>query len=168
MTSSASTSVKSTLREFMVMGATELFAAYAVPCTLREGRPSDVGERCGILGFTGATLCGSVIIAATSDAIASSNPLGDGPSNSWVGELTNQLVGRFKNFLLKQSVDIAISIPVVLTAVQIVPVPVHSIEPIPLNVGTGMLTIWVEYEGTPVFRDPTQEISVVEGEVLLF
>ena len=168
MTAYPSMSVKDTLRELMATAATELFAAYQVPCKLVEGQSQPDAQRCGILGFTGTTLCGSVVIAATSDAIASSNPVGDGPSSSWVGELTNQLVGRFKNLLLKLTVDITMSIPVVLTAVQIVPVTQRSIEPIQLSVGTGTLTIWVEYEGMLVFRDPTQQITILEGDVMMF
>ncbi len=160
--------IKETLHDLMWTAASELFEAYGVPCERFESFPPADARYCGILGFTGSSLCGSVVIAATSEAVASSNPLHDGATPAWVGELTNQLVGRFKNLLLKLSVDVAISIPVVLTAVRIVPVTQRSIEPLQLNVGAGTLTIWVEYDGTPVFRDPTQRITIVEGDVMLF
>lgn len=168
MSVATSASVPAVLRDLMAKSAADLFAAYEVRCESVDERPESHTQRCSILGFTGDTLCGSVVIAATSEAVASSNPIQDGPSAAWLGELANQLVGRFKNLLLKLRVEIMMSIPVVLNAVKIEPVPQQSIAPIHLLVGTGSMTIWVEYEGTPVFRDASQQIGIVEGEVMMF
>src|SRR5512138_1949697 len=111
------------LREILACKALELFTDYGVTATPIGSHPG--GERllCGILGFTGDDLCGSVVISATATAIADSNPIRDGATRAWTAELTNQVVGRFKNALLRCGVEIAMSIPVVLTAVQLTPLP---------------------------------------------
>src|SRR5262249_54890732 len=119
----AMTTLHEMLRELLSNKASELFADYGVPCTAIDIPPSGDPQLCGILGFTGDRLCGSVVLSATHDAVSSSNPIGDGATRGWVAELTNQLVGRFKNALLRHGLEVAMSIPVVLTATQLMPLP---------------------------------------------
>jgi hypothetical protein len=151
--------------------AHELFADYGVACETVAAIPDSPRELCGILGFTGGQVCGSVVVSATPEAIASSNPIGDGATRSWVAELTNQIVGRFKNTLLRCGVDLVMSIPVVLTASQLTPLPQAVVAPTRFAVGTGFLTLWLEIEVDPdlVLGEPNAELLIAaEGETLLF
>jgi len=160
-----------TLRDILAVKAGELFADYGVSCSA-DAAPVETGQLlCGILGFTGDHLCGSVVISATPEAIADSNPIHDGVTRGWVAELTNQLVGRFKNALLRVGVDVAMSVPVVLTAAQLTPLPQNASAPIRLSVGSGHIAIWLEIEADPALvlaePDPTSMIAA-EGEAMLF
>jgi chemotaxis protein CheX len=165
------TSVREVLREILATKAHELFADYGVSCETMDAPYAADRELCGILGFTSDHVCGSVVLSATADAIASSNPIGDGPTRGWVSELTNQLVGRFKNTLLRCGVELVMSIPVVLTGTQLVPMPQAVLAPTRLSVGSGSLTLWLEVEVDPdlVLAEPSADMGVaVEGETLLF
>lgn len=164
------TSPRETLRQILVAKAHELFVDYGVAC---EGVGSVEGgtrELCGILGFTSNHLSGAVVVCATPDAIASSNPIGDGATRSWVAELTNQLVGRFKNELLGMGVELVMSIPVVLTASQVMPLHHLVSPPARLAVGSGFVTLWLEVEIDPdlVLMEPNPEVTITpEGHALM-
>jgi hypothetical protein len=163
--------VHETLRDILDCKARELFADYGVTCSPGSSRVESGRLLCGILGFTGDQLCGSVVVSATPDAIAESNPIRDGATRGWVAELTNQLVGRFKNALLRVGVEVAMSVPVVLTAAQLTPLPQHTSEPIRLDVGTGYVAIWLEIDADPALAltEPDPESTVAaEGEAILF
>jgi hypothetical protein len=161
--------LQETLRGMPLGKAYELFADCGVTCT--EGESTNDGSRplCGILGFTGDRLCGSVVSAATQDVIASSSPIGDGATRGWVAELTNQLGGRFKNSLFRHGVVVAMSILVVLTATQLMPLPHTQIQPIRLVMGNDGVTIWLEAGAGRELSEPGADSAVaVEGEAMLF
>jgi len=165
------TSLHETLRQLLADKASGLFADYGVTCSASDAAPPDGRQLCGILGFTGDHLCGSVVISATQDAIASSNPIGDGATRGWVAELTNQLVGRFKNALLRHGVEVAMSIPVVLTATQLMPLPQQEVQPTRLAVGAGFVTIWLELEaeaGLELTEPGPESAIAAEGEAMMF
>jgi len=165
------TAVHERLRGILASKAHELFADYGVSCESIEAIPESSRELCGILGFTGGQVCGSVVLSATPEAISSSNPIGDGATRGWVAELTNQIVGRFKNTLLRCGVDLVMSIPVVLTASHLTPMPQAALSPVRLAVGTGVLTLWLEIEVDPdlVLAEPSADVVIAaEGETLLF
>jgi CheY-specific phosphatase CheX len=160
-----------TLREILGGKAIELFTDYGVTATKIESHPGHERLLCGILGFTGDHMCGSVVISATEAAIADSNPIHDGATRAWTAELTNQVVGRFKNALLRCGVEVAMSIPVVLTAAQLTPLPQTERDPIRLSVGAGSVAIWLEFEADAdlVLSDPGPESMIAaEGEAMLF
>jgi CheY-specific phosphatase CheX len=164
-------SLHDALREILSSKAHELFADYGMVCTVDSSPPEVTRQLCGILGFTGDRLCGSVVMSATEDAVANSNPIKDGATRGWVAELTNQLVGRFKNALFRHGVEVAMSIPVVLTATQLTPLPQTSEQPTRLQVGTGFVTIWLETEADPGLElaEPSAESAIApEGEAMLF
>lgn len=159
------------LREMLTAKALELFADYGVTCVVVEDATASEQRLCGILGFTGDQLCGSVVISATDTAVASSNPLKDGATRGWMAELTNQLVGRFKNSLYRAGAEVAMSIPVVLQATAVTPMPQSQVQPVELRVGDGALSIWLEIEARPglVLAEPGAESEMAaEGEALMF
>jgi CheY-specific phosphatase CheX len=165
------TTLHETLRALLSGKAYELFSDYGVTCTEGEGPSDGSRQLCGILGFTGDKLCGSVVIAASTDVIATSNPVGDGATRGWVAELTNQLVGRFKNSLFRHGVEVAMSIPVVLTATQLMPLPHTQILPINMRMGNGSVTIWLELEaeaGLELAEPSADSAIAAEGEAMMF
>lgn len=165
------TSLHDALREILATKAQELFADYGVTTAIDPSALDERRQLCGILGFTGDRLCGSVVLSATEDAIACSNPIGDGATRGWVAELTNQLVGRFKNALFRSGVEVAMSIPVVLTATQLRPLPQTKLDPTRLLVGSGYVTIWLEVEAEPGLEltEPSADtMMAAEGEAMLF
>jgi len=156
------------LRQILVETTGELFAAYGVSTDVVGAAAMDNQTLCGVLGFTGDAICGSVVIAASPEAVAASNPIEGAPATQWLSELTNQIVGRFKNSLVRRGVDIWISIPVVLNATRLVPVVQPAVEPIYMHVGGARFTIWLEVEGDVTLNPPIDNGMLSEGEALLF
>jgi CheY-specific phosphatase CheX len=157
-----------TMRDVLTSSATELFADYSVACRSTEEAAEQTQQLCGILGFTGDQLCGSVIIVASPEALSATNPSPDVAITRWLSELTNQVVGRFKNELLRRGVDVTMSVPVVLSATRMEPVLQNPIAPIHLAVAAGSLSIWLELEGSVVLQAPTDVDFPREGEALMF
>ena len=167
------TALQETLRGLLTEKTVELFGAYDVRCDFVEVPPSADKLMCGILGFTGDKLCGSVVMSASPEAVASSNPIGDGATRGWIAELTNQLVGRFKNELFRRGVEVAMSVPVVLTATQLT--PVTQSRPASFVVSksdqTGTVTLWLEIEAEDglVLAEPSEDTAIAaEGESFMF
>lgn len=167
------TVLQETLRALLAEKAAELFGAYDVRCDFIDVPPPADRLMCGILGFTGDRLCGSVVVSASQDAVSCSNPIGDGATRAWVAELTNQLVGRFKNALFRGGIEVAMSVPVVLTATQLTPVTQSLPTCMTVSNGTlgGAVTLWLEIEadGDLVLAEPTAETSIAaEGDSFMF
>lgn len=159
------------LRSLLAVSAHDLFAAYNVASADADADGAEVSGLCCVLGFTGGTLAGSVVITATDPALAASNPLLDGPTRDWIAELTNQVVGRFKNSLLRRGVDVGMSLPVVLRAVRLVPVPSRTLMPVSLEVGGGMFHLWLDLEYAPNFTISdavSVDLAGAEGETFMF
>jgi hypothetical protein len=157
------------LRELLERKAHDLLTAYGVACA--PGPPMGLEEQiCAVLGFTGDHLRGSVLVVGTVSAIAASNPSPDSGPGAWAGELANQLVGRFKNDLLRYGIDVTMSIPVVLTATRIQPLSRRAREPIELAVGPGAMTLLLEVEGDAELTDAPMESEplAIEGDMLMF
>jgi len=111
------------------------------------------------------------VITADDPALAASNPLRDGPTRDWIAELTNQVVGRFKNALLRRGVDVGMSLPVVLRAVRLVPVPSRTLMPVALEVGGGRFHLWLDLEfGTEftISEAVSLDLAGAEGETFMF
>lgn len=158
------------LRDVLAIKLNELLGHYGLgrwhPTRIPE---ASVHMAC-VLGFTGDHLNGSVIFAATLEAIADTNPMHDGVKRSWIAELTNQLVGRFKNELVRCGIIVAIGQPVVLTATKITPVPTRQLPPIVTGIGSGVVSVWLDIDYAPGLTLAPPEIAEVvsEGATLLF
>ena len=150
--------------------ARDLFAAYEVPCTETASAIEDHAHLCGIVSFTGVNLSGSVIVTGTREAIEDSNPGRRCGTRAWLAELSNQLVGRIKNGLLRRGVDVAQSIPIVLGGARIVPMSDRAISPLHFDVGRGRISVWceVEHHGLVVGEEDLTAGVASEGDVIVF
>lgn len=161
------TALEDSLREILIAKVTELFEAYGVPCHVTEAMADEDVPVCGILGFFGTAVHGSIAVATSADVLARSNPIGGEFDRRWSAELTNQLVGRFKNELLRRGVEVMISLPIVLTSARLVPVPDVRM-PLEFLVGEGVARVWLEVDGLVQLAGVPHEEIPQEGDVLLF
>ena len=157
------------LGELLAAKAHELFAAYGVTCTTAPEREEEEDQICAVLGFTGDHLHGSVIVVVSAITIAQSNPSPGSGSSAWASELTNQLLGRFKNELFRYSIDVTMSIPIVLTAMRVQPLPRHAFQPVHLAAGSGTMMLWLLAEGDAELAEtPIGEPVAAEGVMMMF
>lgn len=106
-----------------MMKAKFLASAHALFASLGEAVEAAPGpfpfsgfELAGIIGF-GGDARGHVMVAASRACVRALHPLRDRPESideaDWIAELSNQLLGRFKNNLLPCGATISIGTPVV-------------------------------------------------------
>ena len=148
----------------------ELFAAYGVALSASSAQliASDDVLLCGVIGFVGPELRGTCLLVANHSPIAQSSPQKE-HTRDWVGELTNQLVGRLKRKCLGFGIELALTTPVVLSGIHLRPMPRRDLRPRVFASESGAIMIWVEVEAEPGFaigQDVT-ETTDAEGDVLM-
>jgi hypothetical protein len=154
-----------------VSACIDLFQAYRVRLATGGSAwgESDEPLLSGVIGFVGSRVRGSCLLASTEAPIAASCPPG-GRLRDWVGELTNQLMGRLKSKLVARDLSVELSTPIVLSGVRIQPLPKATLEPTVLAAPHGAVLVWLEIEAAPgfVLSDERDGLSGSEGDVLIF
>ena len=163
--------VAAQITDLLAASCIELFDAYGVKLTA-DGSPWATHEGTllsGVIGFVGSRVRGTCLLASTELPIEASCPPG-GRARDWVGELTNQLMGRLKSKLVARGLGVELSTPIVLSGVRIQPLPKAKLEPTVLSSDRGPVLVWLEIETAADFALGTerQGLSGVEGDVLLF
>ncbi len=154
----------------------ELFSAYKLETQPRNRGDLPVpGELavCGVMGFGGKLLRGSLVLIATREPLQRTNPDGLGSDRDWACELANQLMGRIKNRLLSLGVEILLATPAGLSGVNLSPSTAERSAPQIFSAANGYICVWLDCEHAPGFelgREPlpNAEVAVPEGETLLF
>jgi hypothetical protein len=160
-----------------IEAAVGLFQAYNVRLVC-----ADVTERavmsntalCGVVGFVGKKVSGTLLLAATAGPVSASNP-SSATARDWMAELSNQLFGRIKNRLLRKGLELIGAPPAVIQGGHLEALTDRKeCRPIVLRGPTGgKVCIWLDYAmeaDLPVTLedvDPADEIPL-EGSVLLF
>lgn len=148
-----------------------LFKAYGVELTPAPSSMETTQEvvLCGVLGFAGSHVRGSTLLAATTGPFEESRPT-NGVMRDWVGELTNQLVGRLKVKLLERGTEIAVSTPVVLQGEHVAPLPRQVLKPIVFTSKHGLVFVWADVETVEGFAlsDGTSDPGMTEGDAVFF
>ena len=83
----------------------ELFGAYGVLLSPVEAGLDEGDENVmsGVMGFVGTRLRGTCLLSSAKSTLDASCPAGN-RARDWIGELTNQLVGRLKTKLIARGV----------------------------------------------------------------
>ena len=158
------------IQKLAALAGAELLEAYGVDSVPAKGGWVENDELLysGVMGFYGETLSGTCLLAAPAATVLAAAPR-DARPRDWVGELTNQLVGRLKSKLLARGVTIAMTTPVVLSGVRISPLPRGDMEPAVFETSTGRALVWLEFEATSAFRFGSERpIAGTEGDLLVF
>lgn len=162
----------------LVRNAAEaLFATYGAklePDGTPLSRTLKKTQLLGVIGFSSRDLSGALLMAMPRALVERTLPTPDANPGDWCGELTNQLLGRLKNQLLKYQVAVNLSLPVVVCGEGMsLPASTRKITRYCSYACDGLIMcIRVEMELGPrlelVRHEPTAEETVDEGELLLF
>jgi len=150
----------------------ELFAAYGVALNSNSSAEFIVSDEIllsGVIGFVGPTLRGTCLLVGNRSPIELSSPQKE-HTRDWVGELTNQLVGRLKRKFLGFGLEVALTTPVVLSGLHLRPMPRGKLSPRVFSTDSGSIMIWVEVEAEPGFElgPAVADSTSAEGDVLMF
>jgi hypothetical protein len=131
-------------------------------------------ELCGIVGFVGRQISGTLLLAATRGPLKSSNWVA-ARDRDWMAELSNQLFGRIKNRLLRRGLHLAGAPPAVIGGDHLVAMAGRSqCQPIVLrSPDAGRVCVWMDYSVNDqlpfALSDSEGENRIPdEGEILLF
>lgn len=149
----------------------ELFAAYGVALNSNASEfiVSEEVLLSGVIGFVGPTLRGTCLLVGNRSPIELSSPQKQ-HTRDWVGELTNQLVGRLKRKFLGFGLEVALTTPVVLSGLHLRPMPRGKLSPRVFSTESGSIMIWVEVEAERGFElgPAISDSTSAEGDVLMF
>lgn len=128
-----------------------------------------------ILGFAGTNIAGSVALCTSIECLGALAELGQTKMpEDWLGELSNQLVGRFKRRLAPHGASFGLGTPVVLLGERL-RLAAHTVSDratiVCLESKIGRVEIWLEVESRDDFgltAQPEDDGTLIEGEALLF
>jgi CheY-specific phosphatase CheX len=152
------------LEQFTAAACQDLFARYGVAVKqVAEGDEplSPDFLLCSVIGFSGRDIRGTLVLALTETLPEISNPVAgaarvagtqDPTQRDWVGELSNQLLGRVKIELLRCGVEIYLNLPAVLRGKHLAPLPRTELKPLKFTLQGGAVAVWLEVETRPGFR----------------
>ncbi|MEO6774315.1 MAG: chemotaxis protein CheX [Kofleriaceae bacterium] len=158
------------IEEIVQQATIDLFSHYAVEI----GPNSDLCAilpnvaLCGVIGFTGPDIRGSLMLACSSEPLKLVGGEGLTTMRDWLAELTNQLLGRVKNRLVAMGVDFYASTPVVLGGGRIAPINSQPLGHL-FTADGGVVSVWFDTElRAGLELVPTTNAVLREGSTLLF
>jgi hypothetical protein len=155
--------------------AVSLFQAYAVsvePAGFDVYRKNPRLTLLSVVGFAGRELSGSLVLGSTTEPLLQSNP-SHAPHRDWIGELANQLLGRVKNKIARQGIEIYAVPPAVVSGDHLAPaLSPGDFEPWVFSTPGGIVCLWIDLAVAPELRLADVMVGGIEipseGDVLLF
>lgn len=162
------------LDDLLVECASALFSAYDRPLTY-TGTASSEGQffvLSGVIGFAGRDIRGTLLLAMTDGLLEELSPTPDAAMRDWIAELSNQLLGRLKNQLLRCGTEIYASTPSVLRGELLTPLqPRCALAGHRFESPHGVACVWLDTEireGFQLEAPSTSAVAATEGETILF
>lgn len=163
---------RATLNGFLRDKTLQLFADYGLELT--EATPDAVptlgATLAGFIGMLGEQLRATITIAAPEEVLAAtsdSNVVAQ--SEDWIGELANQLAGRFKNELVRWAVQTSLGTPVSVTCTALRLRDQHNLSQLTFSSLAGPVYVWIKAEEVAPIHLEQQTTDVLdEGELFLF
>lgn len=167
-----------TIEALTSVACTALFADYGMEVS-EAADPGGNGtvHYCGIIGFTGDRVRGTLLLAMGEEALQRAMPpgteAGDSANRNWISELSNQLLGRIKNLLLRREAEVYLTMPLVLRGEHLSPLPREHSQGLHFESDVGPIRLWVDAEFIDGFALPTEDVEgsdevPEEGEAMLF
>lgn len=127
-----------------------------------------------VIGFAGSGVAGALALWSSTGCLNALADLGHAQSpEDWLGELSNQLLGRVKRRLAPYGAVFDLGTPVVVAGHRL---RMSSNRPterirVALECSAGRLEVWLEMEfrdGFQLSDEPAEDDGLAEGEALLF
>ena len=123
-----------------------LFASYGYPLAPCDPAAGAALSHFGIVGFLATGLQGSLVLGSSDEPLARSNPAKAVHVREWIGELSNQLVGRVKNQLLPYALELRVDTPVTLRDTRMSEARTRGLPAISLQGQGGLVRCWVDLQ----------------------
>lgn len=161
------------LKKYLEQSALELFAdigAQFEPIEYTVPLP----DVTAIVGIAGPSVAGSIALCTSATALTALAKLGQASMpEDWLGELANQLVGRFKRKVTSHGVAFSLGTPTIVAGEKLHVVVGRAREEglrSRLTSSFGDVEVWMEFElreGCEITADATDNGALMEGEAVL-
>ncbi len=128
-----------------------------------------------IIGIAGEAVAGSVALCSSSECLAGLAKLGNAMlPEDWLGELANQLVGRFKRRVSCHGAVFSLGTPTVVVGERLRVVIGRARQRsivVRLQSPMGRVEVWLEFnlrKGHELSAEPMEDGTLAEGQALLF
>lgn len=152
-----------------------LFQDYSLPLEAADPVKLESGDEllyCGVLGFSGDLIRGTLMLATSEKPLGRTHPSGAESLRSWIAELSNQLLGRIKSRLLRHGVTLHLALPVVIRGKHLARIPSAELKPHAFICEGGLVCVWFDAELSPQLDltrlDEDAEVPLGEGTGVLF
>jgi CheY-specific phosphatase CheX len=171
----APTETQTLIHGYLQQSAIELLAD--VGMTVVPAAGSDwMPDITAILGFAGPGIAGSIALCTSTRCLHALAELANTRlPEDWLGELANQLAGRFKRRLSPHGATFGLGTPVVVAGDRLrltaCDARKRSLTTVCLESSIGRFELWLEIEfleGFELSPQPKADGALVEGEALLF
>ena len=157
------------LDEFLRDKTRQLFADYALDLVDGEAAEAAGESLVGVIGMVGEHLSATVAIAAGAAVLDATRQGVESSGADWIGELANQLIGRFKNELGRWGVATSIGTPVTVTGSAIGLRAGPDLSRFVFDSAHGPVHVWLKAEALRPFTLVAQATECLgEGELCLF
>lgn len=150
-----------------------LFSSYHVsvdPIALEDSGHSPA-SRTSRIGFVGDHIHGTLILGTTREPLTQSMPIRARDSD-WIAELSNQLLGRIKNQVIRRGIEFSMSTPSTVSRRHLRKIiSARDFRPWTFTTPGGVVCLWVELVvAGPIWPkiEPIDSDVAAEGDVLLF
>jgi hypothetical protein len=123
-----------------------LFAGYGYPLRPCGTAGSPPLTYFGIIGFLATGLQGSLVLGSSDEPLTRSNPVRTVHIREWIGELSNQLVGRLKNQLLLYALELRVDTPITLRDTHMSDTRTRGLPAISLQGQGGVVRVWLDLQ----------------------
>jgi hypothetical protein len=163
------------LDELVTDCCVSLFQDYSLPLKAAQTIEIESSEDllyCGVLGFSGDHIRGTLMLATSEKPLGRTHPSGAESLRSWIAELSNQLLGRIKSRLLRRGVTLNLALPVVIRGKHLSRIPSVDLKPHSFVCEGGLVCVWFDAElaaGLDLSKiDESAETPLGEGTGILF
>ncbi len=152
---------------------TGLFESYDATLSHSDkASPESSLAACGIMGFTGNDVRGTITLALDGQTLEHVTP-GTGSPIEWLGEFMNQLLGRFKNRLLRRGIVVHVAMPMVMDCEDCRPPAEGKTNSLAFKSSSGDVFAWIEVRFGAGVVVPSEDIELAEavaeeGDTLMF
>jgi hypothetical protein len=142
-----------------------LFAHYGCPLRPSPGASGPPLAFHGVIGFSARGLQGQLILGSSIEPLEQSNPARNVPVRDWMGELSNQLLGRIKSQLLLYGVELTVSTPLILRDSHLAEHPSAGLPSLAFKGSPGLVRVWLELTFSKRFKMADKPDPALGGPV---
>jgi chemotaxis protein CheX len=157
------------LKDITTESTKAVFDAYGVELLQEDGDVNDASLM-SVIGFTGADLRGTLVLAGEIGPFLAARTSDDLEVKDWAGEMANQLLGRIKNKMISYGAEVNMSTPLTVRGIQLnFGTSNESVMSLRFRAPSGCIKVCMDADlARGIKWEKTEEECPEEGDMMLF